>query len=791
MSVDALLASLEYPPDFDVSHKIVDALGNMCYPEQRIDGYSDHIFRTMNRMAHVGRDDEDDQLLAAELDNILVPPQLTDMEKARLLLECETLQAGRQAIEKRDVERAQALAHKEHLLKLAAEKAAQRDRQKRKFEQIKTMIDCIIRFVAEHEQNGIPFRMEPFQLEILRGMTLGCAEKQLGHDLYKYKHLLLDMVGLASPAVARFNPEINNPRLLREVDRLFNYYNKCYMVATVPRRCGKTTIVSVVLGAMLSFMGIDIMVIQVQAQNQNMASTIRKNVQTFMDAYRDKTWFPDKFKYKDLTGTDKSLVYHFEPGVKDKMTTAHYLASSNQSARGQNPDICVVDEAAFVGANLLVSVLPLMTVKGTKQIHISSPGSADSWISHVGDVKQENGETLAQIIDYKYKCKAHAEEDGISCVCNDIYKPDHIEIEEGVKELMNMVCDGAFEMELTGGHTLNVKPDNRPFETGALNFMMNNIPVNHTVFKQSSESLVVISIDPTWSTGTVSNIGVCTSVHTVRNGMPRIIVFGLDELDISNHVSYSSRLHELVLTTHIMVSRLMFPDLDVAIVIESNTFAESVSNLWAAVANWCLESGAQNVFAFVDKTKDVVNSQPGKMIGRQKLQQFLAFADAMRVYKIGHADVVFAVGPMVMNSFIRRLKLSEHSLKIKPQTHLTGSLASQLLHRDADTFSETVCDGKDPEQLAFSVAQQLDVDPMKIKELLFNYTGVNLNKLLAQMKKVKVISDANNQPVLDTGGKKKAAGTVDKDDILSAAFLNFLVLDEVSNPDNRLYPIRG
>lgn len=464
---------------------------------------------------------------------------------------------------------------------------------------------------------------------------------------------------------------------------------------------------------------------------------------------------------------------------------------SNQSARGQNPDICVVDEAAFVGANLLVSVLPLMTVKGTKQIHISSPGSADSWISHVGDVKQENGETLAQIIDYKYKCKAHAEEDGISCVCNDIYKPDHIEIEEGVKELMNMVCDGAFEMELTGGHTLNVKPDNRPFETGALNFMMNNIPVNHTVFKQSSESLVVISIDPTWSTGTVSNIGVCTSVHTVRNGMPRIIVFGLDELDISNHVSYSSRLHELVLTTHIMVSRLMFPDLDVAIVIESNTFAESVSNLWAAVANWCLESGAQNVFAFVDKTKDVVNSQPGKMIGRQKLQQFLAFADAMRVYKIGHADVVFAVGPMVMNSFIRRLKLSEHSLKIKPQTHLTGSLASQLLHRDADTFSETVCDGKDPEQLAFSVAQQLDVDPMKIKELLFNYTGVNLNKLLAQMKKVKVISDANNQPVLDTGGKKKAAGTVDKDDILSAAFLNFLVLDEVSNPDNRLYPIRG
>ncbi|AFJ20337.1 DNA packaging terminase subunit 1 [Cyprinid herpesvirus 1] len=779
---------LTYPEGFDPEYKVVDSLGNMCYPEQKIDGFSDHVFRTKNRLCHVGVEDEDEQVLASELDSVVVPTQLTDMEKARIMLESATVLAGKKAIEQREIDRRQAIAHREQLIELAAQKAAQRDKQKRKFEQISTMINCIIRFISEYEQNGIPFRMEPFQLEILRGMTLGCAEKQLGHDLYKYKHLLLDMVGLASPAVARFNPEINNPRLLREVDKLFDYYNKCYMVATVPRRCGKTTIVSIVLGAMLSFMGIDIMV---QAQNLNMANTIQKTVQDFMNHYKSKSWFPEKFKYKEVTGTCKNLVYHFNPGAKDKKTTAHYLASSGNSARGQNPDICVVDEAAFVGANLLVSVLPLMTVKGTKQIHISSPGSADSWISHVGDVRQENGETLAQIVDYKYKCKAHAEEDGISCVCNDIYKPDHIEIEAGVKELMNLVCEGAFEMELTGGHTLAVKPDNHPFETGALNFMLNTTQVNHAVFKQPLESLVVISVDPTWSTGTVSNIGVCTSVHTTHKGMPRMIIFGLDELDISNHVSYSSRLHELVLRTHILVSRLMFPELEIAVVIESNTFAESVSNLWTAISNWCLELGFTNVFAYIDSTKDVANPQPGKIVGRNKLQQFLGFADALRVYKVGRADVVFAVGQMVMNSFNRRLKHAEHSLNLKPSTQATGSLASQLLQKDAETFSETVCDGRDPEQLAFSIAQQLEVDALKVKELLFNYTGINLNKLLAQMKRVKVVSDANNQPMLDTGGKKRNAGTFDKDDILSAAFLNYLVLDEVSNPDNRLYPVRG
>ena len=59
-----------------------------------------------------------------------------------------------------------------------------------------------------------------------------------------------------------------------------------------------------------------------------MALTIRKTVQDFMNKFKEKNWFPNKFKYKEHTGNCKNVVYHFEPGVKDKATTAHYLASS-------------------------------------------------------------------------------------------------------------------------------------------------------------------------------------------------------------------------------------------------------------------------------------------------------------------------------------------------------------------------------------------------------------------------------------------------------------------------------
>lgn len=322
---------LQYPSDFNPHLKTIDHLGNLCYPQQHNDGFSDHVFKTVKRILLVPRNDEretherggggdDGQDEEDETDS----EELAPMDAA-MLIWTHGVESGRQRIMARAHRRLERQKHREQIIQLARQKAAQRAREMKKFDQLKRMIKCIVRFIFEYERDGIPFRLEPFQMEIFRGMVLGCAERQLGHDLYKYKHLLLDMVGLASPAVARFDPEINNPRLLAEVDRLFNFYNKCYMVATVPRRCGKTTMVSIVLGAMLSFLSIDIMV---QAQNLEMAKNIQKTVEDFMNLYKSKTWFPEEYKYIEVTGTCKCLTYKFKDNIKEGKTTAHYLASS-------------------------------------------------------------------------------------------------------------------------------------------------------------------------------------------------------------------------------------------------------------------------------------------------------------------------------------------------------------------------------------------------------------------------------------------------------------------------------
>ncbi|UWI83580.1 DNA packaging terminase subunit 1 [Anguillid herpesvirus 1] len=104
---------------------------------------------------------------------------------------------------------------------------------------------------------------------------------------------------------------------------------------------------------------------------------------------------------------------------------------------------------------------------------------------------------------------------------------------------------------------------------------------------------------------------------------------------------------------------------------------------------------------------------------------------------------------------------------------------------DVMQYGDSVQNASEREML-FILTQYLAVNPMTAKRYLFEQTFVNQGKLLAQMSRVKVTSGPNGQPILDTGGKKRSAGSYSKDDVLSAAFLNFLVMDQIHNPENLL-----
>nr|UFP63455.1 terminase [Tiger shark herpes-like virus] len=200
---------------------------------------------------------------------------------------------------------------------------------------------------------------------------------------------------------------------------------------------------------------------------------------------------------------------------------AHRLARNNtvfqflfQTARGQNPDLTVVDEAAFINLPALLAVIPLMAITGTKQIHTSSPVENTSWISKVYQLKDKDGKPAVHVISYQFKCQFHAMlTPDFSCSCCDIYCPDHISIDEFLQQLLNLIHPGSFEMELTGA-TMQVGDNIKPFYGGTFKtFLVNTVDTTTSKFADAIDSFY-ISVDPTFGNGRQSGIGICTLVKT-------------------------------------------------------------------------------------------------------------------------------------------------------------------------------------------------------------------------------------------------------------------------------------
>lgn len=303
--------------------KVLDRTGNKVYGFQKDDGFTDHILKTLRRITatYTGRSLSKPVRAHSRPNLHSEPLLLSSYDKANLVFEHGPEKA--RLIIERDQERrhklqAEALRLEEHVAS-----AARRDKR---FVVYKTAITSIFRFIEDYQPqgNGLRFKLDPFQMEIIRGVVVTCAEKQLGVDLYRYKHEILLLLKLGSYSVAKFDPEIHNPRVKDEIDRLFDEYDKPYELAVVPRQCGKTTIISITLAAMLSFLSL---VIMVQAQSLQMAGAIKKHIERFMGLLNKRPWFPDDYKLLRIDGQPKDTVYVFKKGVKDCITQAHYIAS--------------------------------------------------------------------------------------------------------------------------------------------------------------------------------------------------------------------------------------------------------------------------------------------------------------------------------------------------------------------------------------------------------------------------------------------------------------------------------
>lgn len=168
-------------------------------------------------------------------------------------------------------------------------------------------------------------RMEPFQLELFRGVVLGITKNQFCDNLFKYKHALLQKLGLAP--LGSENYDHVNPALSHfyHVEREFSRYANPYTLCLAPRQCGKSLMMRLLLAAVLLHLDINVMV---QAQNKHMCTTLRLGVETTMEELQQLPSFRHTEKPVNISGNPENRTYRFDPGYKGS-STVHFLSSSN------------------------------------------------------------------------------------------------------------------------------------------------------------------------------------------------------------------------------------------------------------------------------------------------------------------------------------------------------------------------------------------------------------------------------------------------------------------------------
>lgn len=185
-------------------------------------------------------------------------------------------------------------------------------------------VSCLIDRVFEYFRvKGM--KMEPFQLELFRGVVLGVTRNQLGDSLFKYKHTLLTKLGL-DPLGSNFYDYVN-PNLSHRyhVEKEFSRYANPYTLCLAPRQCGKSLMMRLLLAAVLLHLDINVMV---QAQNKHMCTTLRLGVENAMDELQQLPSFKQLEKPIEICGNPENRVYRFSSGYKGP-SFAHFLSSSN------------------------------------------------------------------------------------------------------------------------------------------------------------------------------------------------------------------------------------------------------------------------------------------------------------------------------------------------------------------------------------------------------------------------------------------------------------------------------
>lgn len=208
------------------------------------------------------------------------------------------------------------------------------DDSRQKYGRFKNMIQAIYNYLEDRSM-----RLEPFQLELLRGTIIGIGWNQLKEDLYKYKHEILDLLGLATPEIKNYDPRAPNVSVTKQINAVFATYAKAYTLGMAPRQCGKTTIMALILAACVIFLEITILVI---AQNKNMSETVQTSMMGVIAEFIESSWFNDDWKFVEGRASSDTRIFIFKPEYKGESKVSFISSSPNVSTCNGYPIVTLL-----------------------------------------------------------------------------------------------------------------------------------------------------------------------------------------------------------------------------------------------------------------------------------------------------------------------------------------------------------------------------------------------------------------------------------------------------------------
>ncbi|QAB08546.1 ORF62 [Ictalurid herpesvirus 1] len=645
-----------------------------------------------------------------------------------------------------------------------------RDPGERKLRRFCDMITSV--FNLMRDRGGM--RLEVFQVELMRGFFIGIAANQFRDDLFKYKHIILDLLGLATPDIVAFNPFCPSMDTGREINRIFDEYGKNYTLALAPRQCGKTTIMVILLAAMISYLDIEIVV---QAQHKTMCETLYDRVELVLHEIQHSPWYPEENRIVTIKGTTETREFIYDPAYKGT-TRVHFLSSSPNAARGQIPDFVLIDEAAFVNPASLLSLLPLLAVKNRKQIHISSH-IAKSWVTRVETIMGSDGKRAFHVINQRFKCDGHAHLPGMMCPCSAVFCPTHIDLNESIQELINNITPGGCELELTGGDGAGVLKRDvaTPFsEELVRQFMTNAVP------DLSGVKRVFIAVDPTYANGTQSSFGVCTFAE-LNNGM--FLVVALEEVAIGEMRSILMHFYTTVLMAHVdyILGIINRKDIPIIFLPEQNTFMFDNETLWSHLSGAAERKFGIKLLVYRQFNKSGT-TEIGKLVSGNKASMVIKVHNMMEADMLGRVMTVASFGEIVKGLYLHNKHVISKYYRADTVKTITDARDAIANPRDIEDFKKLP--PADSAEYIFRYLGGTEVSVAHGDDGIFEAGTELVTRLGCELMNVSLKSVGRTVKVI-TGGKRYQGGSYSRDDLFSAFLLGTSMMGRPDDATDGLF----